>query len=208
MTECSRSVCRQQAVTGWSIEPRWHQHSCIIKFILLLLLLTPVWWWNSNTWSMKRSSLCVHYLCGRFVKLFVSSDDWFFFSLFPPFPESSDEDEASGDEGLPDEDSDVSLKSSEHEGSGDLMRHSKQIAAAGFAGVRQRCLFLREAELLCCCVLSTGRRTRRWRRRWRTTTRRSEKTRAAEQNPKQTARRTWSTETRAKKNENTHTSEA
>ena len=38
----------------------------------------------------------------------MKSSDGFVFFLFLSFTESSDEDEASGDEGLPDEDSDVS----------------------------------------------------------------------------------------------------
>lgn len=45
-------------------------------------------------------------LCGIKTCLALSAE-WFVF-LCLRFPESSDEDEASGDEGLPDEDSDVS----------------------------------------------------------------------------------------------------
>ena len=58
--------------------------------------------------------MCVVGLCRYLCNLnrFAASADGFVF-LDLPHTESSDEDEASGDEGLPDEDSDVSMIQSE-----------------------------------------------------------------------------------------------
>lgn len=109
---------------------------------------------------------CLCRLCNEFV------------SFTHPFAESSDEDEASGDEGLPDDDSDVSNSEDVH----------KMCATATF-------VFFAE---LCIVVLRRTGRKRRWRRRWKTIRR---KTRIpTEQNPKLTAKKTRSTKTRVKKN--------